>query len=481
MRLTRNSHPGRMRHVSNILVVTVSLLTVVGYAQEEVGVTRVPSNAHARWQAEPLANANKPGLYVRSIDQVLRLRQDEVDLATAALIISEHWSDMVYGRRYLSGLDEMALEIRDRLNRKHLGIDSRAVPVINKYLFTELRFKSTPGFNDPNNLFLHTVMDQRRGYGLSLSILYLSLAERLGLPLHGVVVPGHFFVRYDDGHVRFNIEMQSNGAAASDQYYIDRFKVPPSDSNSIYLKNLNKIQTLGCFFNNVGNIYSDVGDVNSSLLAFKRAAGINPTLPESRANLWNIYLKKGQVEKAIEEYLKALQLNPNDAKTHNNLGNAYTQRDSFVLAIDEYQRAITLDQSFVDAHKNLAIVYARQQEFPEAISRLEAAIDLEPDDAGCYSQLGDVYSQMNDHEQAVAQYRKALTIRSKFAEPHYGLALCYNKLGQVNDEIKEYERVLAIKPDMLAALVNLGNAYFSLNKYSKAIEYYNKAVRVKPD
>jgi hypothetical protein len=34
---------------------------------------------------QPLANQNKPGLYARSIEQVLRLREDEVDLATAAI------------------------------------------------------------------------------------------------------------------------------------------------------------------------------------------------------------------------------------------------------------------------------------------------------------------------------------------------------------------------------------------------------------
>ncbi len=69
---------------------------------------------------EPLANENKAGLYSRSIEHVLRLREDEVDLATAALIVSERWSDMVHGRRYLLTLDDMALEIRERLRRRRL-------------------------------------------------------------------------------------------------------------------------------------------------------------------------------------------------------------------------------------------------------------------------------------------------------------------------------------------------------------------------
>ena len=164
----------------------------------------------------PLANEGKTGLYAKSIEQVLRLSDDEVDLATAALIISEYWSEMVNGRRYQSALDEMALEIRERLHQKKLRADFRAVPVINDYLFGTLGFSSISEASDPNSLFLHTVMDRKQGYCLSLSVLYLSIGERLGLPLYGVVVPGHFFVRYDDGRVRFNIETTSKGGNAPD-------------------------------------------------------------------------------------------------------------------------------------------------------------------------------------------------------------------------------------------------------------------------
>jgi regulator of sirC expression with transglutaminase-like and TPR domain len=248
-------------------------------------------------RGEPLANDRKPGLYAKSIEQVLRLRENEVDLATAALIVSEYWSDMVYGRRYLETLDDMALEIRERLRRRRLQADYRAIPVINEYLFSELRFKSIAEASDPHDLFLHTVLDKKAGYCLSLSILYLSLGERLGIPLYGVVVPGHFFVRYDDGQTRFNIETTSKGGVASDDHYIKKFNVPRG--SGIYMKSLNKIQTLGCFFNNLGNSYNEVGNIDSALLALERAVETNPTLSESRANLGNIYLTKGQVTDAI--------------------------------------------------------------------------------------------------------------------------------------------------------------------------------------
>jgi hypothetical protein len=69
--------------------------------------------AGAMAQGSRLANAGKAGLYVRSLDEVLRLQDDEMDLGTAALIASEYWSDIVHGRRYLERLDAMALEVRN--------------------------------------------------------------------------------------------------------------------------------------------------------------------------------------------------------------------------------------------------------------------------------------------------------------------------------------------------------------------------------
>ena len=429
---------------------------------------------------QPLANENKSGLYIRSIEQMLRLDADEIDLATAALIISEQWSDMVHGRRYLERLDDMAYEIRSILEDKGLKANYKAIAVINEYLFAKEGFESVPEANNPNDLFLHTVLDKKRGYCLSLSILYLSLGERLGLPLYGVVVPGHFFVRYDDGRVRFNIETTGRGGNVSDKHYIDKFKVP-QDNESIYMASLNKLQTLGCFFNNLGNSYSDTGNTDQAQLALERAVQINPSLSESHTNLGNIYLKLDRIDDAIGEYLAALEINQNDAKTHNNLGNAYTKRGWLNDAVSHYSQSLKLAPDFVDAHKNLAYAYCRQQMFGQAIAQLKQAIDLEPKDAQLYYQLADVYRQNNDCETAISQYKKALKLKQDFAEPYYGLGLCYGKTGSADDEISAYKKALAINPDMVAALASLGNAYFGRQNYDAAIEQYRKAIEIKPD
>lgn len=430
---------------------------------------------------EPLANEDKDGLYARSIQQVLRLEPEQIDIGIAALIISEQWSDMVAGRRCQEQLDEMAYEIRDRLAAKKLPINYQAISIINEYLFNELGFKSVQQADDPNDLFLHSVLKNRHGYCLSLSILYLAIGERLGLSLYGVVVPGHFFVRYDDGHVQFNIETTSNGGSAADSHYIEKFNVPEHRENSIYMVNLNALQTLGCFFNNLGNSYLAVGNISQAQIALEKAVKINPTLLESRTNLGNIYLQTNRIDDAIYEYKYSLKLNRDDAGTHNNLGNAYAKKEQFNNAIAEYSSAIRLNTKFVDAYKNLAIIYCEQQFYLKAISKLQQALMIEPKNHELYLQLGEVYRKKEDFNHAIIEYRKTLGYNRDSSEAYLGLGLCYKELGLVNEEIVAYKKALAIEPEMTAALTNLGNAYFGKQNFDEAIILYKQALALGPD
>jgi len=431
-------------------------------------------------EEKPLANANKDGLYARSIEQVLRLDPNEIDLGTAVLIVSEQWSDMVEGRRYLARLNDMAYEIRMRVRNKGLPLNYKAINVINEYLFEDLGYEAMEDAGKPSDLFLHKVMDNKRGYCLSLSVLYLAIGERLGLPLYGVVAPGHFFVRYDDNNVRFNIETTGKGGYAKDEHYIEKFKVPPGNG-SIYMKNLSKLQTLGCFFNNLGNSYNDVGDTEQAQLALERAVEINPSLSESHTNLGNIYLGKDRIDDAIYEYQAALRIKFDDAKTHNNLGNAYSRHGWLNDAISEYTYAVELDPDFTDAYKNMANAYCMQEMYGQAAAKLKYVLTLEPKDANCYNQLGKVYNYMGEYDEAIFQLKQALRINNDLAEAYYEMGVSYGGLNMVNDEIESYKKCLDIKPNMTEALMHLGNIYFREEKYDKAVEYYKKAIQIKPD
>ena len=118
--------------------------------------------------AEPMANANLDGLYARSIEQVLRLSPEQIDTGTAALIVSEAWSDMVAGRRYQQQLDDIATEIRSRLKTPKPTVE--AIPVINSYLFDELKFGTIAKADDPMKLQAWWTSDDQKTMRRNLAL-----------------------------------------------------------------------------------------------------------------------------------------------------------------------------------------------------------------------------------------------------------------------------------------------------------------------
>jgi len=50
-------------------------------------------------------------------------------------------------------------------------------------------------FHNPDNSFVNRVIERKKGNPITLSILYMELAARIGLPMVGIGMPGHFVVR----------------------------------------------------------------------------------------------------------------------------------------------------------------------------------------------------------------------------------------------------------------------------------------------
>lgn len=73
---------------------------------------------------------------------------------------------------------------------------------INRHLFEELGYSGNHDeYYDPRNSYLNEVFERRLGNPISLAMVQIEVARRLGVPLDGVSFPGHFLVRLpvDDG------------------------------------------------------------------------------------------------------------------------------------------------------------------------------------------------------------------------------------------------------------------------------------------
>jgi regulator of sirC expression with transglutaminase-like and TPR domain len=125
--------------------------------------------------------------------------REPVSLEEGLLLISRLDDPDLDASACSARLDRMAEDLMLRLDPGD-GVDA-LVAGLARYLHDDQGFSgNTDDYYNEGNSYLHTLLSTRKGIPISLACLYVLLAERLHLPFFGVGMPGHFLVRYDDGH-----------------------------------------------------------------------------------------------------------------------------------------------------------------------------------------------------------------------------------------------------------------------------------------
>ncbi len=121
--------------------------------------------------------------------------EGDLDLEKACLVLS-FWDDpLVNVEQMIRILDGIADDIRATIPRR--GHPLAFIDHINGILFQKYRFRgNSRDFYNPENSYLHFVLEKRRGIPISLSIIYLLISDRLQLPIKGVGLPGHFILKF---------------------------------------------------------------------------------------------------------------------------------------------------------------------------------------------------------------------------------------------------------------------------------------------
>jgi regulator of sirC expression with transglutaminase-like and TPR domain len=121
------------------------------------------------------------------------IRAQNYDLETGSLLLSRTVNAQADPEATTAALDALATRCRELIVEP--GTTREKCRVINRVLFHESGFRgNVEDYTDPNNSFLDQVLERRRGIPVSLSIVYLLVARRLGLMLEPVGLPGHFVV-----------------------------------------------------------------------------------------------------------------------------------------------------------------------------------------------------------------------------------------------------------------------------------------------
>jgi hypothetical protein len=191
-------------------------------------------------------------------EQFLRLvrRETDVDLVTAALEIArDRQPDLSFGP-----VRELLQRAVSRLTHPvtQAGSDLEELKLLVRYMTEELGLHGEAAYlSDPGSHYLHHVLETGRGIPISLSVLYLYVANELGIPLQPISTPARFLTRlqtdagnlyvdaFDQGRILTEPECIGlictiTGVPASE---VRRF-LRPADERSIVIRMLQNLKTV---------------------------------------------------------------------------------------------------------------------------------------------------------------------------------------------------------------------------------------------
>jgi regulator of sirC expression with transglutaminase-like and TPR domain len=265
-------------------------------------------------------------------------RPDEaINLAEAALAIAQQEYPDLEPRRYLDMLGAMALEVSRGLPAD-CGVTGR-IAALNRHLFGARGFRGNDAeYYDPRNSFLNEVLERRTGIPITLSLVYLELGWRLGLPLEGVSFPGHFLVKCE----------VPGGVVVLD---------PFAHGASVDLDELKR---------RLAQVYGRAVAEEEVVALLATGASRRDILARLLRNLKAIYLNRPDYAAALAVVERILVLRPDDAEELRDRGMIYGSLECFRAASADLERYLRLAPGASDAGK----VRERLAEVAERAARL---------------------------------------------------------------------------------------------------------------
>ncbi len=241
---------------------------------------------------------------------------EDTDLGRAALAIARIAYPALDIERHVAELDALAAPIRPRLTPATAPEDAAAG--LGEHLFGELRFRGNrEDYYDPRNSFLNDVLARRTGIPISLAVVLIETAARVGVRLEGVGFPGHFLVRIAGSTVLRDPFF--GGRVIGDEELLARYRA------------------LGA---------SQATTVPPAAL---ERAGTPAILLRMLRNLLHIYLRRRDPARALETVDLTLVLAPDSADELRTRGFLYQELECGAAARADFERYLDLAPTAPDA------------------------------------------------------------------------------------------------------------------------------------
>ncbi|NJP08877.1 MAG: tetratricopeptide repeat protein [Leptolyngbyaceae cyanobacterium RU_5_1] len=244
--------------------------------------------------------------------QEIRQPDEQVSLERAALYIAlEEYPDLDV-EEHLNALDTIALDVQDRLPAESYPL--KILRKINQYLYEDLGFVgNTAEYYDPRNSFLNDVIERRTGIPISLSLVYLAIAQRIDFPMVGIGMPGHFLIRPVVSEMEVFIDVFHQGEilfAQDCQERMAQIYQQPVELRPEFLEAVTPRQFLMRMLTNLKVIYIDRSNFQKALAATERILLLFPNTPVELRDRGILYYQLNRLHEARQDFEDYLTLVP---------------------------------------------------------------------------------------------------------------------------------------------------------------------------
>ena len=168
-------------------------------------------------------------------------------------------------------------------------------------------------YYDPKNSFLNHVLDRRTGIPITLSVVYMEVGRRLGMPLYGVGLPGHFLVKYQDPRDVFFLDPFHNGRTVTSddcREIVTRMYQGQIEFQEEFLNAVDKRYIVLRMLNNLRSIYLHQQQLRKALTVVEMVLAISPGSSEDLKQRGLIHYRLHNYSQARHDLEACLFLSP---------------------------------------------------------------------------------------------------------------------------------------------------------------------------
>jgi regulator of sirC expression with transglutaminase-like and TPR domain len=241
---------------------------------------------------------------------------DELSLLDGALLIANDARPGLDSKVVLAEIEKLAEPLaRLELSNQPAAIQARALA---DQLFVHEGFRgNTSDYYDPRNSFIDEVLSRRTGIPISLSVLYVEVARRVGVMASPIGFPGHFLVGVDDDEQQLVVD-PFNGGRLLDETAL-RAMLKRSGANVDYradLVNPTPVRhVVARMLMNLRGIYVSRADHARLLVVFDRLIDLLPNPVEHIRDRGLLFGRLGAPAAALNDLHRYLELVPDASDT----------------------------------------------------------------------------------------------------------------------------------------------------------------------